>query len=141
MSVSAALGFRWDGAQARLFARTCKGSFNTPSLIGFLKRLRRFVGRKPVILIWDRLPAHRSRAMSQFIASQSHWLQIEWLPPYAPDLNPTEGVWNNIKGREMANFCPDQLEEAAQRVRSGLRRLSHTRHLPFSLLRHAGLSF
>jgi len=139
--VSAALGFQWDGRQARLFARTRKGSFNTETLIAFLKDLRRFVASRPVILIWDRLPAHRSRVMSQFISSQRHWLQIEWLPPYAPDLNPTEGVWNNIKGREMANFCPDLMAAATQRFRSGLNRVAHTRRLPFSLLRHAGLSF
>ena len=139
--MSAALGFRWDGRQARLFARTRKGSFNTETLIAFLKDLRRFVASRPVILIWDRLPAHRSRVMSQFISSQRPWLQIEWLPSYAPDLNPTEGVWNNIKGREMANFCPDLMEAATHRFRSGLKRVAHTRSLPFSLLSHAGLSF
>jgi transposase len=140
-SVSGALGFRWDGEQARLFARTRRGSFNTESLMTFLKQLRRFVQQQPVILIWDRLPAHRSRTMADFITSQRHWLQLEWLPAYAPDLNPIEGVWNNIKSREMANYCPDLLSAAAKRFRSGLNRVSHTRRLPFSLLRHAGLSF
>ena len=139
--MSAALGFQWDGAKTRLFARTRKGSFNTASLITFLKQLKRFVGGQPVILIWDRLPAHRSRDMSQFVWSQRQWLQIEWLPAYAPDLNPTEGVWNNIKSREMANHCPELMQEAAHAFRSGLRRVSHTRRLPFSFLRHTGLFF
>ena len=133
---AAALGFQWDGAKARLFARTRMGSFNTASLIAFLKQLKRFMAGQPVILIWDRLPAHRSRDMSQFV-----WRQIEWLPAYAPDLNPTEGVWNNIKSREMANHCPELMQEAAHAFRSGLRRVSHTRRLPFSFLRHTGLFF
>ena len=101
------MGFRWDGQKTRLFARTKKDSFNTASLIDFLKQLKGFVRGQRVILIWDHLPAHRSRDMSQFLWAQRHWLQIEWLPGYAPDLNPTEGVWSNIKGREMANLCQD----------------------------------
>ncbi len=66
---------------------------------------------------------------------------MEWLPAYAPDLNPTEEVWNNIKGREMANFCGDQMSEACDAFRRGLRRVAHTARLAFSFLKHAGLSF
>jgi putative transposase len=94
-----------------------------------------------VILIWDGLPAHRSREMSAFLRTQRDWLRIERLPAYAPDLNPTEGVWNNIKSREMANLCPELMLEAATAFRRGLQRLSHTRRLPFSFLQHTGLSF
>jgi putative transposase len=94
-----------------------------------------------VILVWDHLPAHRSQAMKRFLYEQRDWLSIDWLPGYAPDLNPIEGVWNNIKGRELANFCADQIEEASSAFRNGLRRVAHTLHLPFSFLRHAGLSF
>jgi transposase len=140
-SVAAALGFRWDGQRARLFARTKPDNYNAASLIDFLKALRRFAGGEKVILIWDHLPAHRSREMKQFLRSQWQWLQIEWLPGYAPDLNPTEGVWNNIKGKELANLCPDHIDEATVAFRRGLHRLSHTARLPFSFLRHTGLSF
>lgn len=140
-SVAAALGFRWDGRRTRLLARTKPDSFNTASLMVFLKHLRRFVRGQRVILIWDHLPAHRSLLMKTFLWTQRHWLQVAWLPGYAPDLNPTEGVWNNIKGREMANLCPDQMPEAVAAFRRGLRRVSHTRHLPYSFLDHAGLFF
>jgi len=94
-----------------------------------------------VILVWDHLPAHRSLIMREFLIGQRDWLQIEWLPGYAPDLNPTEAVWNNIKGREMANFCADQLQEATDAFRRGLRRVAHTAKLPLSFLQHAGLLF
>jgi len=140
-SVAAALGFRWDGRKTRLLARTKPDSFNTESLITFLKDLKRFVKGAKVILVWDHLPAHRSKVMKRFLWEQRDWLAIEWLPGYAPDLNPTEGVWNNIKGRELANFCADQIEEATHAFRKGLRRVTHTVHLPLSFLRHAGLFF
>ena len=139
--MAAALGFRWDGRKTRLLARTKPDSFNTESLIAFLKDLKRFVQGAKVILIWDRLPAHRSKLMKSFLFQQREWLEIEWLPSYAPDLNPTEGVWNNIKRRELGNFCADQIEEATNAFRSGLRRVAHTVRLPLSFLRHAGLSF
>jgi putative transposase len=139
--VAAALGFRWDGKKTRVFARTKPDSFNTESLIAFLKDLKRFVHGEPVILVWDNLPAHRSKVMKQFLFEQRDWLEIDWLPGYAPDLNPTEGIWNNIKQRELANFCADQIEEATDAFRRGLRRVTHTLQLPFSFLQHAGLFF
>jgi hypothetical protein len=139
--VAAALGYRWDGRKTRLFARTKPDSFDTESLIHFLKELKRFVQGTPVILIWDRLPAHRSKVMKHYLLQQRDWLEIEWLPAYAPDLNPTEAVWNNIKGRELANFCADEIGEATNAFRTGLRRVSHTLQLALSFLSHAGLSF
>jgi transposase len=140
-SVAAALGFRWDGRRTRLFARTKPNSFDTHSLIKFLQALKRFVGGRRVILVWDRLPAHRSQLMSDFLLRQRHWLHIEWLPGYAPELNPTEQVWNNIKRRELANYCADHILEATAALRRGLKRVAHSVHLPFAFLQHAGLSF
>jgi transposase len=53
------------------------------------------------------LPAHRSTAMATFVASQRHWLVVERLPAYAPDLNPVEGLWSSLKAVELANLtCP-----------------------------------
>jgi transposase len=48
--------------------------------------------RRPVLLIWDGLPSHRSRRMRDWIASQRHWPTVERLPGYAPDLNSIEQV-------------------------------------------------
>lgn len=92
-------------------------------------------------MVWDHLPAHRSKRMKEYLLAQQQWLTIEYLPGYAPDLNPAEGVWNNIKGREMANLCPDRMEDAVVRFRRGLQRVAHTCRLPYSFLRHAGLFF
>jgi transposase len=52
---------------------------------------------QPVILVWDNLPAHTSLAMRAWLADQHAWLQVEYLPAYAPDLNPAEGLWANLK--------------------------------------------
>ncbi|MGH7931006.1 MAG: IS630 family transposase [Candidatus Binatia bacterium] len=66
--------------------------------------------RRPVILVWDRLPAHRSAAR-QLLEDAHDWLQVEWLPPYAPELDPVEDVWNQSKYGALANFIPEDIHE------------------------------
>jgi hypothetical protein len=75
------------------------GSYNDQLLIGVLGQLRRFLGGQKVTPLWDGLPSHRSRPMQGFVPSQRGWLVVERLPGYAPELNPVEGVWSNLKAR------------------------------------------
>ena len=124
MSLSAAMGYRWDGARARLFFQTCPDSYNTDRLIAFLQDLRREVRGRKVILVWDGLPAHKSNGMKEYLFEQRKWLTVEALPGYAPKLNPVENLWGNIKGQELANRCSEDLSEAATAVHRGIERLS-----------------
>ena len=141
ISVCAALGFRWDGCYYRLFFQIREGSYNSESLIVFLEDLRRHLRGKKAILVWDGLPAHKSKVMKEFLVSQRSWLREERLPGYAPDLNPVETLWGNVKGQEMANKCSQNLDEVVTALDSGMKRVRKSRTLPFSFLDHAGLSF
>jgi transposase len=141
ISVCAALGFRWDGRCCRLFFQTREGSYNSESLIVFLRDLRRHLRGKKAILVWDGLPAHKCKMMKEYLATQRSWLSEERLPGYAPDLNPVETLWGNAKGKEMANKCSQNLDEVVAAVDSGMKRVRKSRTLPFSFLDHAGLSF
>jgi transposase len=105
----------------------------------FLLELHRHLDGDKVTLIWDGLPSHRSKAMQAFIKSQRKWLVVERLPAYAPDLNPVEQVWGNLKGGELANLCPDTIDEAEEIVDQGLCRIGNDTRLAFSFLRHCGL--
>lgn len=140
LSVSAAIGYRWDGRRSRLFFQIRPGSYNAESLISFLKDLRRHLRGERAILVWDGLPGHKSREMKEYLESQRSWLQVEMLPGYAPDLNPVETLWGNLKGQELANRCAEDLGEVAIAVRGGMARVRRCRELPFSFLQHAGLS-
>jgi transposase len=140
LSICAALGYRWDGQRCRLWFQTRPGSYNDESLIAFLRDLKKHLRGRKAILIWDGLPAHKSREMKQYLESQRSWLQVEMLPGYSPDLNPVEDLWGNVKGQELANRCVDGLADAEVAVTSGMQRVRRS-GLPFSFLRHTGLSF
>jgi putative transposase len=56
----------------------------------------------PIVLVWDNLNTHISVAMRALIAARD-WLHVIRLPPYAPDLNPTEHVWSHLK-RSLGNL-------------------------------------
>jgi hypothetical protein len=141
MSAAAVLAYRWDGKRSRLFFQVKPDSYNTESLMGFLDDLRRHFGGRKVILVWDGLPAHRSRAMTEYLQGQRSWLSVERLPGYAPELNPVESLWGNVKGQELANLCADHLGHAAGALTSGMVRVRGSQQLCFSFLHHAGLSF
>jgi transposase len=141
LSVAMALAFRWDGRRSRLFFQTQPGSYNDVTLIGFLTELKRHCRGRRLILIWDGLPSHKSQAMTAYLHAQRTWLTVERLPGYAPELNPAELVWGNVKGRELANLCAEDLGDIERALRAGLRRVRRTPALALAFLRHAGLSF
>jgi transposase len=95
--------------------------------------------RGKVLLVWDRLGAHRARLTRDWIASQRHWLQVEWLPAYAPELNPVECLWAHLKAGDSANFCAHDLADLSAHVSRRMRRLRTRDHLPWSFLKHSGL--
>jgi hypothetical protein len=138
--MSAAVCFRPDGSEATLVFGMQPGSYNDESIMEFLSELHRHLDGDRVTLIWDGLPSHRSKAMQTFLREQRRWLVVERLPGYAPDLNPVEQVWGNLKGGELANRCLETLGEAEEIVDQGLSRIGHDTRLAFSFLRHCGLS-
>ena len=77
--------------------------------------------------------------MSASIASQRHWLSVERLPGYAPDLHPIENVWGNLKSRELANLCSHTIDQVADIAEDGLDRIGSDAALCFAFLRHSGL--
>ena len=140
LSMSAALCFRPDGSDASLVFGMQAGCYNDESIMEFLAELHRHLDGDKVTLIWDGLPSHRSRAMQAFLKKQRKWLVVERLPGYAPDLNPVEQVWGNLKGGELANLCLDTIGEAEEIVDQGLCRIGSETRLAFAFLRHCGLT-
>lgn len=105
----------------------------------FLKQLRRHIHR-PVILLWDGLHAHRSRETAEYLHTQKHWLSVQRLPAYAPELNPVEGMWAWFKGTVTANLCANGLVSLRAEVLRGRRMLARRVDLPDAFLAKSGLS-
>jgi hypothetical protein len=98
--MAAALCYGSRGGGAALTFHHQPGAYDTDSLIGALAELRGFLGGQRATLLWDGLPAHRSLAMRAWLGRQRHWLVVEPLPGYAPELNrwrrcgPTSRAWS-----------------------------------------------
>ncbi len=81
---------------------------DTDQMVELPRQLHHHYGRK-VIVVWDRLGAHRSAAV-YFEEECPDWFEFEWLPAYAPELNPVEECWNHTKHADLPNFMPDDLD-------------------------------
>jgi transposase len=129
-----------DRSRARLAFHAQPEAYTAEALIAVIGELRRFLHGAKATLLWDNLPAHRSKQMRQFLATQRGWLVVEHLPAYAPELNPVEGLWANLKAVELANLVADTLQQVLQATRHGVSRIRRKRRLLFSFLDHTGLS-
>jgi len=57
---------------------------------------------KPVVLVEDNGPIHTSKRSQAALAARAHWLTVEWLLKYTPELNDIEAVWRDLKGHNLA---------------------------------------
>jgi transposase len=90
----------------------------------------------PMIILWDRLTAHRAVLVQEYIAAHPD-IEVEWLPPYAPELNPEEGGHGHVK-QHLRNAAPTNTREMRAQVDRGFARLRHRPDLILGFFRHAG---
>ncbi len=138
--MAAACCYWADASSAELVFRMRAGSYDEDSLIEFVGELHAHLGDKKVTLLWDGLPSHRSKKMKRYLASQRRWLLVERLPAYAPELNPVEKLWANLKGRELANLCAETLDGPIKAAHRGVERVRSDEDLLFGFLEATGLS-
>jgi hypothetical protein len=93
----------------------------------------------PVILVWDNLNTHVSKRMRAFIQAHDDWLTVVRLPAYAPDLNPVESMWANLK-RSLGNLSARNVDELAATVKNRLKRMQYRPELIDGFLAQTGLS-
>ena len=110
-----------------------------PQVLRFVRHLARHV-RGPFILVWDRGRSHKHRLVQDWLAAHPR-CQVEWLPPYAPDLNPVELLWSYLKYGRLANFTPDTTDDILAAVGRERRRVARHPELLKSFFRHSALPF
>jgi transposase len=120
-----------------LFRLHPNANINAPAVLSFLQSLSYHL-RTPVILLWDRFLAQRARIVQTWIAKKRSW-RSEFLPPYAPELNPVENVWNYLKSNSMVNEARYDLESLTKATRRHGRGLQRRPRLLRSFMKHTPL--
>ena len=122
-----------------LCLRLQPGTVKQPEVLAYLQTLKRHVRGRKVILLWDRLPAHRGGKVQKWVAKQSKWLTMEYLPPYAPELNPVEYFWSHLSRTDMAQFVGEDLDAVRNQARKAACRVRCRPDLGKAFLKHSGL--
>ena len=122
----------------RLYARHVRTSVSSETVISVLRSFRRKIGT-PLLVVWDRLNAHRSKLTTAFIAAHPQDYAMAYLPAYAPELNPEEQC-NAIVKRAMANAVPGAVADLHRLARREFSRLKRQPEMIVRFFRHAGLS-
>jgi transposase len=133
-SLSVAAGLTVWNFYFRIYAGTVKKE----QVLDFLQALVRHL-RLPLLVVWDRLPAHRSRLVQDYIASLQGWIATAYLPPYAPELNPVEYLWAYWKQHELPNVCPQDYWQLSETARRTLRRMRRRPRLITAFWQQASL--
>lgn len=133
-TLSAVAGVTWWNFYFRLFP----GAIRSPQVVEFLTHLLRHIPGK-LLIVWDGLRSHRSRLVNQFVARQKGRILLEFLPAYAPELNPVEYLWGHWKHHQLPNFCPQDYNQLSSQARRALRRMQQRPTLVSAFWKQAGL--
>ncbi|MFI5680116.1 transposase [Streptomyces cellulosae] len=132
------------GERSRLIYRPCpdarpdgRKSFSWKDYRGLIQTAHQQLG-SPIVLVWDNLNTHLTAGMRRYIAERD-WLTVCQLPPYAPDLNPVEGIWSVLRRTTTANRAFADPEDLITAVRRGLRQLQYRHDVLDGCLTGTGL--
>lgn len=112
-------------------------NIRTDEVEAFVRWVRRCFP-KGIILVMDRLAAHRSAA-KRLVARFGRRVAVEYLPAYAPELNPVEQVWGHTKYVDLANFIPDDVSHLEWEVTNSIEQTASDQRLLRAFFQHAKL--
>lgn len=107
-------------AQGKFRFMIVKGSVGAKVFVGFLKRLIQG-SKKMIFLIVDGHPSHRARIVTKFLETVKRKIRLFFLPPYSPELNPDEAVWNDVKNNAVGRKAINSPKDLQDIVTSHLR--------------------
>jgi transposase len=140
VSATAALTISPRRYRLGLYWRTYPRDYvNAERTADFLRALlRRLPGA--VIVVWDGGPMHKGEPIQQVLRDFPR-LSLERLPPYAPELNPVEYLWNHLKYGQLANFVPDDVFQLDAVLKDHLGKTAQSPKRLRSFLEASGLPF
>lgn len=124
--------------QGKLFLKSYEHSITSREVVACLQQLQRLIPG-PLLVIWDGSPTHRAKVIKEYLsAGATKRVQLEQLPGYAPELNPTEWVWSYLKVADMANLACDTLLELDAFLQKAKKKLQRRPDLVQAFVRDAG---
>jgi transposase len=125
--------------EGRLYFHAQEGAINSADVVAFLEHLRREVPGR-MIIMWDGAPIHRRQVIKAFLANgAAQRMHLERLPAYAPERNPGEGLWPQLKGVELRHVCCFDIPHLRRELRDAVKRVRRRPHLINSFFRGAKL--
>lgn len=124
-SISAASAVNANGA---FWFCTYEGALNAELFVELLQQMMKY-RRKPVHLVLDSLPAHKTALVKKYVASTEGRLALHFLPGYAPELNPDELVWSHVKRTGTARRPLQKGEKLRDKIEEQLANLQQMPHL------------
>jgi len=121
-------------ARGQLRFMVHEGRLNGAVFIEFLKRLM-YKSPRPIFLVLDGYSAHKSRPVREYVESLDGRLRLFFLPPYSPELNPDEQVWNHVKNHGIGRMVVAGKDHLRLLVQAKLRRIQKIRSLVQSFFR------
>ncbi len=92
-----------------------------------------------IVMVWDNLPGHHAHTVRAFIDKHADWLTVHWLPSYAPELNPAEGIWAHLTSGVLANLAAFGLDHLIRVTKTALKRIQYRPDLLWGFLAETGL--
>jgi transposase len=127
-------------AKGAFWYKVYSGMLTAAFFIVMLKDLMK--GRKkPVMLVVDGLPAHKAKSVAKYVQSTKGRLELHFLPPYAPDLNPDEFAWSHLKQNGTSKKPLRKNEALRQRVEEDLAEIKQDRGLVRSFFEAPSVSY
>lgn len=123
-----------DYVKRRLIVHTSRTK-RSSDFIAHLEQLDHLFGPKPgrvtppVVIVEDNGPIHTSKMSLAALDARKHWLTVEWLPKYAPELNDIEVVWHDLKAHHLAHQTFTDAEALDREIHEAVEALNRERNV------------
>lgn len=117
----------------KLIFRIEKGKINAKKHIEFLKQIIKQHPYRKIIIVEDGAPAHKAKKVNEFVEQNKKKIAIYRLPPYAPDLNPDEHVWEYLKAYKLKTHQAKNTDELKHLVKRKMQSIQRNKSLVLSI--------
>jgi len=117
-----------------------EGSGNSDRFITFLRHLAETVGTRKLTVIVDGHSMHKTKKVNDYVRQSNGKLKLYYLPPYSPELNPDEQVWNHSKRRVRRTMVGGKTAFVSM-IRSSLHAIQKSPRLIQSFFHHPDVAY